>query len=65
MLARLRLEYLHRLYGKAPKTILMEYILDVLKYESSSRCFKKLPTRSVTATTDAVSIDIMRMKRQL
>jgi hypothetical protein len=54
-----------RIVGKGPRILPEQLIEQYLKYESSSRSFKPLPTKSLTATTDAVSIDPAKLKKLL
>ena len=51
-----------RIYGKGPKLIKVSQIDAFFKYSSSSRSFVDIPSKSITNTTDAISIDT-KMKR--
>lgn len=52
-----------KIFGKGPKLILSNYVQDYLKYESASRAFKILPTKSISATVDAISVDPAKLKK--
>lgn len=54
---------LRRLHGRGPKSIPFSAIVDYFKYESSARKFAKLPTRSITTTTDGFCIDFNKFKK--
>jgi hypothetical protein len=54
-----------KIYGRGPRLLEEAYIDEYFKFETASRSFKKLPSRSLTHTTDAVSIDPAKMKRLL
>lgn len=45
-----------KLHGKGPKSIMEKDIGSFYKYESSSRSFKEIATKALTATTDAVTL---------
>lgn len=52
-----------RIYGRGPKMLGEHQIEEYLKYETSSRSFKALPTKSLSGTVDAVSIDPSKLKK--
>jgi calmodulin-regulated spectrin-associated protein len=52
-----------RMVGKGPRILPEQLIEEYLKYETSSRSFKPLPTKSLTATTDAVALDPAKLKK--
>jgi len=55
--------YLRKIYGRCPKIIPLHIVNGFIKYETSSKSFKKLPTKSITTTTDAVSVDAQKLKK--
>jgi hypothetical protein len=54
-----------KIYGRGPKVLSEALIEEYYKYETSSKSFRKLPTRSLTSTTDAVAIDPSKVKKIL
>lgn len=54
---------LKRLHGKGPKVVPFNAIVDYFKYESSAHRFSRLPTRSITTTTDGFCIDLNKFKK--
>jgi hypothetical protein len=54
---------INRIYGRGPKTLLPTHIEEFFKYESSSRTFKILGTKTLTGTTDAISVDPAKLKK--
>ena len=54
---------INRIYGRGPKVLLVTYVDEFFKYESSSRSFKALTTKALTGTTDAVSINAAKLKK--
>ena len=52
-----------KIFGKGPKLILSNYVQDYLKYETASRTFKILPTKNLSATVDAISVDPAKLKK--
>jgi hypothetical protein len=55
-----------RVYGRGPKTLPRDLIVEAyMKYSSSSRSFVSIPTKSLTSTTDAISIDPTKVKKQI
>ena len=56
---------INRIYGRGPKTLPVSQIEEFYKYESSSRTFRVLPSRALTGTTDAISVDPNKMKKLL
>lgn len=52
-----------RLCGRGPKHLPSEVIAEYFKYESSSRSFRKLPTLTLNAICDAVSVDPTKLKK--
>lgn len=56
-------EYL-RIYGKGPRSLSKDIPIEAyMKYSSSSRCFTAIPTKSITSTVDAISIDPTKLKK--
>lgn len=53
-----------KVYGKGPKILAEKYIEEYFKYDSTGRCFAKLSSKALTATTDAVSVDIQKLLRK-
>jgi hypothetical protein len=54
---------MRKIFGRGPRTLPESVVGQFLKYESSSRSFKPLPSRSLTSTTDAVSVDAAKIKK--
>ena len=52
-----------RIFGKGPLRVREEYVGAFYKYDSTRRRFDALPSRSFTATTDAVAVDIAKLRR--
>lgn len=57
-------DFIH-IYGRGNKIYHLKEtpILSFLKYSSSMRTFTEIPTKSLTATTDAISIDPSKLKK--
>jgi Microtubule-binding calmodulin-regulated spectrin-associated len=56
---------LRKVFGRGPRVLLEAYAEEFFKFETSSRSFKPLHTKTVTSTTDAVSVDPAKLKRLL
>lgn len=52
-----------KLFGRGPRVLDMSLTEEFLKYESSTRSFKSIMTKTFTSTTDAVSIDMANLKK--
>ena len=54
---------LHRLLGKGPACVRAEHVATYFKYDSSGRKFAPLPSKHLTMKTDAISLDMARLRR--
>jgi hypothetical protein len=52
-----------KIFGRGPRILLEAYVKTYLKYETSSRSFKQLPSKSITSTTDGVCVDASKIKK--
>lgn len=52
-----------RIFGKGPKHVKENMIEGYYKYQSSARAFKELHAKTMTSTTDAVSMDPSKWKK--
>jgi hypothetical protein len=52
---------LMRVLGKGPRLLQETQVEEYFKFETSSRSFAKLASRTFTATTDAVSVDTAKI----
>jgi hypothetical protein len=60
---RFHLGLIFKIFGRGPSVIPESMIADFFKYETSSKAFKKIGSKSLTYTTDAISLDPTKMKR--
>lgn len=51
-------------YGKGPKVLHESSVECFYKFETTGRSFTKLAAKSVTATTDAVSVDTLKLLKK-
>ncbi|CAM9763187.1 unnamed protein product [Chrysoparadoxa australica] len=54
---------LHKLYGLGPTYLAESEVVGFFKYNSAAREFRKVHSRSFGTTTDAVSIEVSRLKK--
>ena len=56
---------MRKIYGRGPRVLLETYVEGYFKYETSSKSFKALQTKTLTSTADAVSVDPSKLKKIL
>ena len=54
-----------KIHGRGPRILLETYVEGYFKYETSSKSFKALQTKTLTSTADAVSVDPSKLKKIL
>ena len=55
---------LYRIYGRGPIELPQDRISGYLKYETGSRSFVRVPTKTLGQTVDAVSVEPSALKRR-
>ena len=55
---------LYRIYGRGPLELPQDRIGGYLKYETGSRSFVRVPTKTLGQTVDAVSVEPSALKRR-